>query len=260
MKAYIVTGTTRGIGRAIAETVAAGNNQLLSLSSAPDNNKPYWRNIQCDLRHHQSIRGKLRRLLQAENTETYQEMVLINNAGVLDPMGPIQGVTESQIVNHLLVNQAAPAILVSEFIRLTENVNSERRIINISSGAARHPYPGWVMYCASKAALDMMALCVAAEQKDREHPVGICSVSPGKVDTEMQQTIRGFDKTKFPRQPDFVDAKCRGELKSAQQVADMILSLDHSGELKNGGIYDLRDVIFHDRRCSIQPINKVLED
>jgi benzil reductase ((S)-benzoin forming) len=146
---------------------------------------------------------------------------------------------------------------MSEFIRLTENVYPDRRIINISSGAARHPYSGWVMYCASKAALDMMTLCVAAEQKDREYPVAVCSVSPGKVETGMQRSIRRFDKTKFPRQPDFVGAKLRGELKSTNQVADMILDLDHSGELKNGGIYDLRDIIFKGRRCSIQPINSL---
>lgn len=260
MKAYIVTGTTRGIGRAIAETVVAGKNQLLSLSSAPDDNKPYWQNVQCDLSRYQSIGRKLKRLLQTECSEIYQEVVLINNAGVLDPMGPMHEASESQILNHLLVNQAAPAILMSEFIRLTENVYPERRIINISSGAARHPYSGWGMYCASKAALDMMTLCVAAEQKDREHPVGVCSVSPGKVETGMQRTIRRFDKTKFPRQPDFVGAKLRGELKSTKQVADMILALDRSGELKNGGIYDLRDIIFHGRRCSIQPINSMLDD
>lgn len=258
MKAYIVTGTTRGIGLAIADAVVAAKDQLLSLSSAPDDKKPNWKNIQCDLRQHQGIGEKLKHLLQTESSEAYQEVVLINNAGVLDPMGPIHEASGSQILEHLLVNQAAPAILMSEFIRLTENTYRVRRIINISSGAARHHYSGWSLYCASKAALDMMALCVAAEQEDRKHPVSVCCVSPGKVETRMQRKIRQFDKVKFPRQPDFVNAKLRGELNTAKEVADLILKLDNSGELKNGGIYDLRDAIFDGRRCSIRPTNSLM--
>lgn len=72
MRAYIVTGTTSGIGRAIAEKVVAGKDQLLSLSRSPDGHKPYWRNIQCDLNDHQGIVSKLHRLLEATSSETYQ--------------------------------------------------------------------------------------------------------------------------------------------------------------------------------------------
>lgn len=258
MKAYIVTGTTRGIGKAIADAVVAAKDLLLSLSRAPDEKKANWKNIQCDLRQHQSIGEKFKRLVQTEYSKTYQEVVLINNAGVLDPMGPIQEASESEILNHLLVNQAAPAILMSEFIRLTEKIYRVRSIINISSGAARHPYSGWSMYCASKAALDMMTLCIAAEQKNREHPVSVCCVSPGKVESGMQQKIRRSDKAKFPRQPDFVSAKLRGELNTAKDVAGLILKLDRLGELKNGGIYDLRDTTFEDGRCSIRPIRSLV--
>ncbi len=242
MRAYIVTGVSRGIGLAIAETVVASKHQLLSLSSGPDKKETFWCNIQCDLSINAGIRSKMEQLFQTVAMDRFDELVLINNAGVLDPIGPLEAATDIHILNNLMVNQAAPAILISAFIGLTRYYQARRRIINISSGAARHPYAGWAMYCASKAALDMLTLCVAKEQERSDSPVSICSVSPGKVETAMQRKIRGCDPAIFPAQPDFVKANTQGDLSTPRQVAELIVGLDSAGEFKNGGLYDLRNI------------------
>ena len=256
MKAYVVTGVTRGIGLAIAEAVVNSKHQLLSLSSNPDKKEPLWCNIECDLSNCKSLRRLMERLFMSVPMEHFEDLILINNAGVLDPMGPLAAATDAQILNNLLVNQAAPAILISAFIELTGGYRASRRIINISSGAARHPYAGWAMYCASKAALDMMTLCVAKEQRSvHDRAVSICSVSPGKVETAMQRHIRACDPALFPAQSDFVLAKTQGDLLMPRQVAELILALDNAGEFKNGGLYDLRSAIVDGHVYSIHPIN-----
>ena len=242
MRVYILTGTTRGLGRAMAQSVIDAGDHLLSLSRSPDKREPAWHNVECDLTDAHHVAAKMRRLLGSISLEKADELVLINNAGILAPMGPVEDASDEQIVRHLLVNQAAPIILVREFVMATDGLGAQRRIINISSGAARHAYAGLAMYCASKAALDMITACVAAEQASRQNPVVICSISPGKVETGMQRTIRRFDGAKFPARPDFVKAHRQGELNTPEDAARRILALDRSGRLKNGGIYDLRSV------------------
>jgi benzil reductase ((S)-benzoin forming) len=243
MRAYVITGITRGIGRALAEAVIARNEQLLSLSSAPDRIEPMWHNLKCDLRHPERLAPLLERLLTSVSLDGIGHLVLINNAGVLAPMGPLDEADAKGIIDHLQVNQAAPAVLMSAFIRLTAAFPGRRGIINISSGAAVHPYAGWAMYCAGKSALDMMTLCAAAEQRMRSNPVRICSIYPGKVETDMQRVVRRSDPDRFPAQPQFVMARERGELSPPGEVARAILTLDAAGKFENGCIYDLRTVI-----------------
>jgi len=243
MNLYIVTGTTRGLGRALAEAIMADKNYLLTLSSAPDRFEHRSHNVQCDLSRSETITTSLERLLKSVVLEDAQELILINNAGILDPIGPLDTIEPELILKHLLVNQAAPAILMSAFIRLTRTFSASRRIINISSGAGKHPYAGWAMYCSSKAGLNMMTQCAAADQQYLDHGVTICAVSPGKVETDMQVQVRASDPQRFPAREDFIRAKQQGKLLSAEVAARMLLDLDRRGQFKNGGVYALQETM-----------------
>ena len=229
MNFYIVTGTTRGLGRALADAITDAGDYLLSLSSAPERFRHRFHNVKCDLRRLESIPASLERLLNPIGLENGAGIILINNAGVLEPVGPVDTIGPSHILDHLLVNQAAPALLMSAFIRLTEGIKAQRRIINISSGAGRHPYAGWSMYCASKAALNMMTQCIAAEQQLRSDAVVVSAVSPGKMETDMQAQVRAADASLFPAREDFIRAKEQGDLMDPRRAAEIILSLDKQG-------------------------------
>lgn len=110
------------------------------------------------------------------------------------------------------------------------------------------------MYCCAKASLEMMTLCIAAEQALNRNPAAICAVRPGRVETRMQQRIRSTSPRQFPAQPDFIDAKHRGRIDSPEHAADILLTLDRNGQLRNGKIYDLRNVAAQGGRLSIRPI------
>ena len=73
-----------------------------------------------------------------------------------------------------------------------------KRVVSISSGAGKKPYPGWGAYCTAKAGLDMLTRCVGVEQMNQPHPVEIYSIAPGVVDTDMQREIRAASRSGLP--------------------------------------------------------------
>ena len=251
---YIITGTTRGFGHALARRVIANGDRLYSLSSAEDDTADQWHNLNCDMSNPKLVETTFERLIDPLLSVEAQSLILINNAGVLDPVGPIETSTKPQMLRHMTINYITPALLTAVFIRRTAGLASQRRIINISSGAARHPYAGWAMYCSAKAALEMMTRCVAAEQSTKEDPVAVCAVCPGKVETRMQRSIRALRPDQFPAQPEFVAAKKRGDVQLPEAAAKVLLDADRAGLLRNGCIYDLRDAVYRGGSVSITPV------
>ena len=81
------------------------------------------------------------------------------------------------------VNTLAPLALIRETLPLL--IRSQGLVVNISSDAAVGGYPGWGVYGASKAALDLVSKTLAAELRDRG--VSVVSVDPGDMRTKMHQ-------------------------------------------------------------------------
>ena len=106
-----------------------------------------------------------------------------------------------------VVNVAAPLALSAAFVQAAPQ--AERRILHVSSGAARSAYPGWSVYCATKAALDQHARAVSLDADPR---VKACSLAPGVIDTDMQAEIRATPDECFPLKQRFVDMKDSGVL------------------------------------------------
>lgn len=250
---YIVTGTTRGIGRALAKEIVTRGWRLYTISRALDGVDGLLRNYHCDLRFPDLVRSVMERLLDEIPLEQCSRLILINNAGVLAPVDRIENLTNQQIGMNMHVNVMAPIELISSFISCTARFHGMRRIINLTSGAARHAYPGWSLYCAGKAAINMITTCVAMEQRSRRRPVTICAVAPGVVDTGMQQVVRHASPDAFPDRDRFVQMQAEGRLLKPDHVADLILDLDRNGQLKSGGIYDLRDVVWQHDLPEIKP-------
>src|SRR5690606_33499832 len=93
---------------------------------------------------------------------------------------------------------------------------AQRRILHVSSGAGRSAYPGWSVYCATKAALDRHAEAVAL---DVDPLVRACSLAPGVIDTGMQAEIRATPPARFPMKERFVQMKLEGALTSPEACA-----------------------------------------
>ena len=244
--AYIVTGTTRGIGKALAEEVVRRGHLLFSISTATESRGHGRRNFCCDLRNPDQIDRTVEALAQAIPFRSIERLVLINNAGVLKPIGPLAECSQEQIEQLMRINLVAPSFLMAAIIRISSSFDGKRGIINISSGAAQHPYAGWSLYCASKAALEMVAACAALEQVAAVNPVYIAAVAPGVVETGMQEEIRKTGERDFPMRSKFLEMQKKGRLITPAKVAETLLDLDLAGQFDLGGSYDLRDVVWKD--------------
>ncbi|PHQ68533.1 MAG: short-chain dehydrogenase, partial [Sneathiella sp.] len=112
---------------------------------------------------------------------------LINNAGIVDPIGRITDTAPEDWMRNITVNLAGVYHGIRAVLPHFEKQNSGV-IVNISSGAAHSPMEGWSAYCSGKAAVHMMTRATALEYGDLG--VRIYGFAPGVVDTEMQSSIR----------------------------------------------------------------------
>jgi benzil reductase ((S)-benzoin forming) len=127
------------------------------------------------------------------------------------------------------------------FLRATASTPL-RRIVNISSGAARRPISGWTAYCAAKAGLDMASRVLALEAGQRGLAIEVSSLAPGVIDTAMQETVRGSSEEDFADVERFRAMKAEGVLRPAAEVAADILRLEAAGRLSGDPIQDLRQL------------------
>ena len=151
------------------------------------------------------------------------DVLLINNAGSVHPVGYLTDQDPVAIASAISLNVAAPMMLAAAVVQATQG--KQRRILHISSGAGSSVYPGWSVYCATKAALDHHARAVAL---DAQNGVLICSLAPGVIDTAMQAEIRATPDERFPIRQRFVDMQRNGELAApadaAKSIVDYLLS------------------------------------
>jgi hypothetical protein len=153
----------------------------------------------------------------------------------VQPVGSLSQQDPAAIGRAIALNVAAPLMLSAAVV--DASAGAQRRIVHLSSGAGRAAYPGWSVYCASKAALDQHARAAAL---DGEDGVRICSLAPGVIDTGMQAEIRATPASRFPMRERFIDLKRSGSLltpaQCALQLVDYLLDA-RFGELP---VHDLR--------------------
>jgi benzil reductase ((S)-benzoin forming) len=229
----IITGGSKGIGKGIIEAYQTNGYRIFSIARTEGefvNDKGIIQ-FQADLIDEGAVKDVLPQIFRQLDHKKIKRIVLFNNAGTLGEIGRIENLTAESILSAVKLNTITPLLLISAFIKLTKEWACEKKIINISSGAAQNPYYGWSVYCATKAALDMMTKVVAIEQES----VKIISIYPGVVDTDMQAEIRKHKKEDFRDIDRFLELKASGTLLNPQTVGEKIYEIDQQ-ELENGSI------------------------
>ena len=203
-KVAVVTGGSRGIGRAICLALAADGAQVVVASRtetdvSDQSDYPRYASgsindtartiaqaggealpVRCDV----SDDSDLRRLV----TETVQHFgridIVVSNAGI-DCESPVVDLDVDLLDRCLAVNVRGPILLCKYVLPAMISQLSGGSIFCVTSGAARGYRPGRVGYSMSKAALDRAFLSLAEEV--REHDIAVNVLSPGRVDTWMNR-------------------------------------------------------------------------
>lgn len=249
MELVILTGASRGLGRAMAEQLLAPGRCLLTISRRPDAalaalaagrgaDLEQWA---LDLAHGVGAAARLEAWLRARDGANCTGATLINNACLLGPVGPLQQADADAVAATFRVGLESPALLAAAFLRATEGWSAARRVLNISSGAGRRTLPGWAIYCAVKAGLDHLSRTMAEDEARRPNGARIVSLAPGVIDTDMQAQVRAADAAGFPALPQFLEMKAQGQLASSAEAAARVLAYLARPDFGATPVADVRD-------------------
>lgn len=188
MKAFVVTGTSRGIGLEIANMMLQQGHQVLGISRSPSPiSHPNYYELNLDLGKLDSSQPIGLKVLTIAMQNMGRVDGFVHNAGKLG-MKNLSDLSEELMTNVMTVNLYSAMHLIKY---LAPEIGKQHgSIILVSSGAASKTYKGWGAYCISKAALNMYCQVLAVE----EPAIMSVAVRPGVVDTEMQNEIRTSGK------------------------------------------------------------------
>jgi benzil reductase ((S)-benzoin forming) len=217
----VITGASRGLGAGLATRLAAAGLRLglcaRTQPPVPAGTEAVSRAVDV------TDAGQVDRFA-AEVVERFGCIDLwINNAGVLDPIGPLADADPQALVHHMAVNVNGVLFGTRAFARHVRQRPGNGVLVNVSSGAGRSPREGWAAYCASKAAVDMLTEVVALE--GRPDGLRAYALSPGLVDTDMQALIRSTPIEAFPSVERFQRAHQQGSFNSPAWVAEYVFAL-----------------------------------
>jgi len=192
-KVALVTGSSKGIGRAIAERFAQeGADVVINYNRTPDGAAEALRNVEAVGRRGIIVKAdlsnttELRKLLATAIEHFGQLDILVNNAGV-ETHAPFWEVTEEDYDRVLNVNLKGVFFTTQEMVRHLLKTKRRGRIVNISSVHEELPFPNFSPYCASKGGLKMLTRNLAVELG----PLGINinAIAPGAIETPINSKL-----------------------------------------------------------------------
>lgn len=245
----ILTGASRGMGLALAEQLCAPDALLLCISRATSSELEKWAGERgaaltqwtADLADPVPVAARILAWLSAQDPRALASATLINNAGMIGRLGPLDPIDSPTLTMTLRVDLEAPMQLTAAFLTATRAWTMPRKILNISSGLGRRAMAGGAMYCAAKAGIDHFSRCVALDEAERPHGARIVSLAPGIIDTGMQADLRASDPARFPARDDFVRSKEVGALTSPADAAARVLAYLARADFGDAPVADVRD-------------------
>jgi benzil reductase ((S)-benzoin forming) len=240
-----VTGGSNGFGRSIVLNLLEQNHFVISLSRSllpkevTEMYQATFFQSKVDFSKSFSVRAKksLKKMTDQINLKNIDQVFLINNAAIINPIGRIEKFKEKEIVSQIQINLISPILMSQIFLEKFFKFKGFKTIVQITSGAAVNPVEGWALYCSSKAGLNMFnqVLSLQNQQDKKFRAIGY---SPGIMDTNMQKNIRAVSKSQFPQIEDFKRYKSENQLRGPDYVAQHLLRLlKDPMQLTSGHIY-----------------------
>lgn len=192
-KVAVVTGSSRGIGRAIAEGLASAGAAVTVNGRDPDATRTVADAIAAAGGKSLAVAAdvtnaaEVERLFQTTVTTFGRLDILVNNAGISPYYKPAEAMTEAEWDDIMKVNlksvflccQAAGRVMIPQ---------KSGRIINISSIGSQVALPRLIAYCSAKGAINQLTRVLAAEWA--QHHILVNAIAPGYIETDLTKGLR----------------------------------------------------------------------
>jgi len=229
----VITGASRGLGAGLARTFRARGLRLALCARShfaedwADAEDVYVESLDvCDA-------GAVARFTERAAERLGAIDLWVNNAGILEPIGPLSGLDLAAFRLNLEINVFGVAVGSQAYVRHLRAGGRSGVLINVSSGAGRRAYAGWSAYCASKAAVDRLTECI--HEEEAASGLRAYSVAPGVIDTAMQAQIRACSQELFPEVERFWELKRNDGFSQPAFVAERMLELAFGGAAEDQG-------------------------
>ena len=240
----LVTGGSRGIGRASALALAAAGAKVAVLARDPSAGERTAGEIRrhggqaCAVAADVVDYAAVAAAVAAAESALGPLDILVNNAGVIAPIALLADTDPAAWEQNIRVNLVGAYNVVRAVLPALVS-RASGTIVNLSSGAAHHPLEGWSAYAAAKAGLAMLTRSIALEAGSAG--VRVFGFGPGTTDTDMQATIRasGLNRVSRIRRADLIPV--------AEPAAAIVYLCTPAADDLNGREIDLRDPNFRGR-------------
>ena len=189
-KRVLITGASRGIGAAAARAFAAAGAQVAlaarsgaAVAELAAEIGPAALAVPCDVSDYAQVEAAV----QAAVNGFGGLDVLIGNAGVIEPIAPMERADPAAWGKVIDINLKGVFYGMRAALPVMAAAGGGT-VLTISSGAAHNPLEGWSHYCASKAGAAMLTDCLHKEA--RGQGIRAMGLSPGTVATRMQREIK----------------------------------------------------------------------
>lgn len=225
MKYAVITGGSRGLGRALVNELSSDGWIVKEFSRSGKGSN----HIDGDMANIEEMSEAFHNYL--DQLVGVKELLFIHNAAVLEPIKKFEDVTVEEFKRNSVINVDTPLVLFQSILKKFRGSSCKKTLVNISSGAAVKGHAGWSLYCLGKAAIENFFNALYLEELHEKHPFTIINYDPGIMDTQMQEEIRSADKRSFPELERFKSFKRDGNLSDPVAVAkDIIYLLSHGSD------------------------------
>lgn len=235
---YFITGSSKGLGKSLCELLLNDERNIVyGIARSQTIEHPNYVHLTKDLSKLNDVES-----IHFPIIDTSEKIILVNNAGMVGDVKHVGNIDNKAIIDSYNLNLIAPAILSNNFIKTYKNASAEKTILNISSGAGRHPIDGWNVYCSTKAGLDMFSQVLNEEIAIDESNIRVLSLAPGIIDTGMQTEIRSASQIEFSGLEKFIEYKANGDLENPETTAQQVLRFINEKNLANDVLCSVRDL------------------
>lgn len=224
MNLSIVTGGSKGLGKSIVESLLIKGDHVACISRHTEKDTNSLRHYSFDFENTNGLIPLLDKIFQDFPLDQYDQISLINNAGIVNPIAHADKLTEPDVLKNILINLYSPIALSAVFLNKLSLYKKKKIILNISSGVARRPKACWSVYSAAKSGLESFSVAVQKEFEGDEL-TKVYTFDPGVMDTDMQGDIRKVSADDFPELDRFVGYKEKNELVHPKVIAEMVIKI-----------------------------------